>query len=106
MSFRTLTATAAFVWLSGATVWAADGAAVYKDHCAQCHGETGKADTPIAQAMKVPPLAGDPNVQKMSEADVAQRIKDNAKHPPTVKSMSADDINAAATFVKQLAGGK
>ncbi len=54
--------------------------------------------------MKVPALAGDANVQKMSQSDVAARIKGNAKHPPTIKSLSDDDVNAAAAYVKELAG--
>jgi mono/diheme cytochrome c family protein len=83
---------------------AADGAAIFKAQCAKCHGDTGQSDTTIGKAMKVPPLAGDANVQKMSEADVAARIKGNAKHPPTIKSLSDDDINAVAAYVKELAG--
>lgn len=83
---------------------AADGAAIYSAQCAKCHGDTGKADTTIGKAMKVPSLAGDANIQKMTESDVAARIKGNAKHPPTVKSLSEDDINALAVYVKQLAG--
>lgn len=83
---------------------AADGAAVYTAQCAKCHGDTGTSDTTIGKAMKVPALAGDANIQKMSAADVAARIKDNAKHPPTVKSLSAGDIDAAAAYVKDLAG--
>ena len=83
---------------------AADGAALYKAQCAKCHGDTGKADTTIGKAMKVPAIVGDANIQKMSDADVAARIKGNAKHPPTVKSLSDDDVNAVAAYVKQLAG--
>ena len=83
---------------------AADGAALYKAQCAKCHGDTGKADTTIGKAMKVPAIVGDANIQKMSDADVAARITGNAKHPPTVKSLSDDDVKALAAYVKQLAG--
>lgn len=83
---------------------AADGAAIYKAQCSKCHGDTGHADTGIAKAMKVPPLAGDANLQKMSAADIANRIKTNTKHPPNIKSLSDDDVNAVAAFVKQLSG--
>jgi mono/diheme cytochrome c family protein len=90
--------------LVGSAAFAADGAAIYKEQCAKCHGDTGHADTTIGKAMKVPALVGDANIQKMSDADVAARIKGNAKHPPTIKSLSDDDINAVAAYVKQLAG--
>jgi mono/diheme cytochrome c family protein len=96
--------TIALLLIGGSVAFAADGAAVYKAQCAKCHGDTGKADTSIGKAMKVPALAGDANIQKMSDGDVAARIKGNAKHPPPVKSMSDDDINAVAAYVKQLAG--
>jgi cytochrome c len=83
---------------------AGDGAAVYKEQCAKCHGETGKADTSIGKAMKIPALAGDEKVQKMSEADIVARIKENAKHPAPVKGLKDDDMNAVAGHVKVLAG--
>lgn len=82
---------------------ALDGAAVYKEQCAKCHGETGKADTPVAQALKVPSLLGDANVKKMSAKEIAQRIEANEKHPPTVKELDAAAVEAAAEYTKKLA---
>lgn len=104
MFARQVIGSIALLLIANSAAAAADGAAVYTAQCAKCHGDTGKADTTIGKAMKVPPLAGDANIQKMSESDVAARIKDNAKHPPTVKSLSDDDVNAVAAYVKQLAG--
>jgi len=104
MMVRPLIGVAALLLITGSVARAADGAAIYTAQCAKCHGDTGKADTTIGKAMKVPALAGDPNVQKMTDADVAARIKGNAKHPPTIKSLSDDDVNAVAAYVKQLAG--
>jgi mono/diheme cytochrome c family protein len=103
---RTLLGAAAVVLIAASSVPAADGAAIYQQQCAKCHGDTGKADTTIGKAMKVPPIVGDANIEKMSESDVAARIKENTKHPPTIKSLSAEDVDAAAAYVKQLAGGK
>src|SRR4029453_4256113 len=94
--FRPLTGVGAVLLLVGSAAFAADGAAIYKEQCAKCHGDTGHADTTIGKAMKVPALVGDANIQKMSDADVAARIKGNAKHPPTIKSLSDDDINPVA----------
>ena len=34
---------------------AVDGAALYRQHCASCHGGTGKGDGPVAEKLKVPP---------------------------------------------------
>jgi mono/diheme cytochrome c family protein len=85
---------------------AADGAAIYKEQCAKCHGDTGAADTTIGKAMKVPPITGDAKIQKMSASDVVAIIKGNAKHPPAVKSLSEEALNAVAAHVQKLAGGK
>ena len=103
MLLRVLMGLVAVMFVTSAAQ-AADGAAIFKEQCAKCHGDTGQSDTTIGKAMKVPALAGDANIQKMSEADVAARIKGNAKHQPTIKSLTDDDINAVAAYVKQLAG--
>jgi len=105
MRARSVVAVAALVSVIGApAVFAADGAAIYSANCAKCHGDSGKADTTMAKAMKVPAIAGDAKLQKMSESDIAGVIKGNAKHPPTVKGLSDADVSAVAGFVKQLAG--
>jgi len=100
------TGVAALLLATGA--FAADGAAVYKSHCAKCHGETGKADTPAGKALKVPALAGDAKVSGSSVADLVTAIKGNEKHGKAgvLKGMSDADVEAAATQAKTLAGGK
>jgi cytochrome c553 len=105
MLFRTMVSVAVLLLLAGSSAWAADGAEIYKSQCAKCHGESGKADTPVAQALKVPPLAGDADVRKMTLDEVVAKIKENPKHPPVVKSMSEADLAAAAGHAKELAGG-
>ena len=97
--------TAALLLLAS-TTWAAEGAAVYKTNCAKCHGDSGKADTAVAKAMKVPALAGDEKVMKMPDADVTARIKSNPKHATIIKALSDDDVAAVATYVKKLAAGQ
>lgn len=104
---RTMIVTATVLtFLAAPSAFAADGAAIYKARCASCHGDEGQADTKAAKAMKVPPLAGDANVQKMSADDVVKRIKENKKHPSAVKSLGDDDVKAVAEVVKKLAGGQ
>ena len=85
---------------------AADGAALFKQHCASCHGATGHADTPAGKSLKVPALAGDAKVAGMSDADVTAAIKGNAKHAGVLKKLTDDDIAAVATYVKGLAAAK
>ncbi|HVM93540.1 MAG TPA: cytochrome c [Terriglobales bacterium] len=72
--------------------WAEDGAALYKGKCAACHG----ADAAGKPAMKAPALAG------KDEATITKGIAETAKHPANVKSVSADDAKAIATYLKGL----
>jgi mono/diheme cytochrome c family protein len=98
---------AALLVLGGTmTALGADGAAVYGANCAKCHGSTGQADTPVAKAMKVPPLAGDAKVTEASQADVVKRIKENPKHAAFIGKLTAEDLDAVAAHVKGLAAKK
>ena len=98
---------AAFVFAAGVTAAsAADGAAVYGANCAKCHGDTGHADTPVGKMLKAPALAGDAKVAATAQDDLVNLIKANPKHKAFIDKLSADDLGAAATHVKQLAGGK
>jgi mono/diheme cytochrome c family protein len=104
---RLATSLAAMLAFTAATTTlAADGGALFKQHCASCHGESGKADTPAGKAMKVPALAGDAKVAAMSDADVVAAIKGNPKHAGIIKKLTDDDVAAVATFVKGLAAAK
>jgi mono/diheme cytochrome c family protein len=85
---------------------AADGAALFKQNCASCHGATGQADTPAGKSLKVPALAGDAKVAGMSDADITAAIKANAKHAAALKKMNDADIAAVAAYVKGLAAAK
>lgn len=83
---------------------AADGAKVFADRCATCHGKTGAADTPAAKMMKAPALAGDAKVAAMPAADLVAAIKANPKHASMIKSLGDDDLTAVAAYVAGLAG--
>jgi mono/diheme cytochrome c family protein len=97
----------AALFLSAAGVsFAADGPTLYKQNCASCHGATGQADTPASKALNVPPLAGDPKVAGLSEADVGAKIRSNPKHAAVLKKLSDADVQALAVFVKELAASK
>lgn len=105
MVIRRLAGAAAVFLLAASSASAADGGAIFQEKCAKCHGKTGLADTTIGKAKKVPALAGDEKVQKMSVSEIVATMKANKKHPPNVKSLSDDDMTAAAGYAKQLAGG-
>jgi cytochrome c553 len=102
---RVIAGAAGILVLLGSSAWAADGAAIFKDKCAKCHGETGQSDTATGKSMKVPPIAGDAKVAALSEDEIVKGIKENKKHKPPVKSLPDDDLKAAAGVVKKLAAG-
>ena len=98
----------AAVLLAGAVsaASAADGAGIFAPNYAQCHGSTGHADTPAGKTLKAPALVGDAKVAAAGPDDVVTLIKQNPKHQAVLGKLSADDITAAATYVKQMAGGR
>ena len=48
--------------------------ALYKAKCQMCHGEKGMADSGAGRSMKVKPVT-DPDVKKMSEAQMIEAVK-------------------------------
>ena len=83
-----------------------DGAAIFRTHCAKCHGETGESDTPAAKPLKVPKLKGDAKIAGMSIDDIIKSVKANEKHKSFVTKLTDEQIKGAAGVAKQLAGGK
>ncbi len=79
-----------------AQAFAADGAALYASDCASCHGADGKADTPMAVAMKVPAIAG-------HDADsVAPYLKASDKHKVPAGKLSDEELAAIGAFLAAL----
>lgn len=99
-------AAVALVVLGSASLRAEDGAEVFKQQCAKCHGDAGKSDTGMAKKMKIPPIAGDAKVAATSDEELVKKILADEKHPKGVKNMSAGDAAAAAAYAKGLASGK
>ena len=82
---------------------AGDGEALYAEHCAKCHGATGRADTPVGKAMKVPSLV-DP---KWASVDTAETLVTtfhaNPKHKAIESKVNDDELRAISTHVAKLA---
>lgn len=80
--------------------WPED-AATFRARCASCHGETGRADSMEARALKVPPLQDYKRLRGMTAAEIAAAVRRNAKHA-VVTHVSDADLLAAAQYVTQL----
>jgi mono/diheme cytochrome c family protein len=89
-----------------APAWSEDDAAIFKAHCARCHGETGTSDTPGARALKVRPLVNDPAVAAMTPRQIVDAIKSDPKHGGVAKEvyeLGDADLERAAAFARELA---
>lgn len=87
------------VLLGAATVRAEDGATLFKQKCAVCHGPDGKGTTKMGQVMKVKDLTG---IQS-SEADIQKVITDGksgTKMQGYKGKLSDAEIKALAGYVK------
>ena len=97
---------AALALCAASSSLAADGAALFKQHCAGCHGPGGFSDTPAGKSLNVPALAGDTKIAGLTEGDIAAKIRANPKHAAALKSLKDDDVMALATYVQGLAASK
>jgi mono/diheme cytochrome c family protein len=82
---------------------AADGAALFKQHCALCHGKDGKANTPVARKFG----AKDLSVSKTTDEEIERQIREGRRDdkgkqlmPPFGEKLSAEDVTALAATVK------
>src|SRR5688572_24596153 len=85
---------------------AADSAAVYKAKCAACHGAEGDGQTTMGKKMNLRDLRA-PEVQKQSNAELTKIIADGKGKMPGYKTkVTADEIKALVTFIRELVPNK
>ncbi|MGH7814408.1 MAG: c-type cytochrome [Candidatus Binataceae bacterium] len=109
-----LAAAAACSLLSfGATAIAAgNGAALYVQNCAACHGDAGHGDGPAGKYLTPHPADFATSLKGKSDAWIAKAIKGGgpavgeAAVMPAYKDLSDRDVTDLAAYVKQLAGQK
>ncbi len=86
-----------------APVLAQSGADTYKAKCAMCHGATGMADSGAGKAMKVKP-ATDPDVKKMTEADMIAAVTNGSGKMQAFKGkLTEDQIKQSVEFFRTFA---
>lgn len=66
------------------------GEATYKAKCQMCHGEKGLADSGAGKALKVKP-ATDPDVKKMSEAQMIDAVRNGSGKMQAYKDKLSDE---------------
>jgi mono/diheme cytochrome c family protein len=79
------------------------GADIYKSKCQMCHGTAGMADSGAGKAMKVKP-ATDPDVKKMSEAEMIKAVTDGMGKMQAYKGKLTDaQIKDAVEYFRTFA---
>lgn len=72
---------------------AADAKANWEEHCAKCHGTTGKGDTKMGQKLKV---------KDYSDAKVQAELKDDAMVEATLKGVKANGKEVMKGYADKL----
>jgi mono/diheme cytochrome c family protein len=97
-----LLATAPFLMGQAAGEDAAASASVYKAKCLACHAPDGSGNTPVGKSLKSADLRS-AEVQKKSDADLAQTVAEGKGNMPAFKpSLSDDEIHAVVAYVRTL----
>ena len=87
----------------GKTPSASETVSTFKLRCSSCHGRNGAGDTPVGQRLKAADLRS-PEVQKQSDAELAQVITDGRKDMPSFSSsLTPDQIRALVGYIRKLA---
>ena len=89
-SVRIAIAATLLMGLTGTLSFAQSSAeALYKQKCQTCHGEKGLADSAAGKAMKVKPVT-DPDVKKMSEAQMIDAVRNGMGKMQAYKDKLSD----------------
>jgi len=80
-----------------------DGATVFKQKCAACHGADSKGETAMGKANKLRDLAS-ADVQKQTDAELTTIIESGKnKMPAYGKSLTPDQVKELVTYIRSLA---
>ena len=89
-------------------VSAADAGANWGEHCAKCHGETGKGDTKMGKKLAIADLT-DAKVQaKFTDAEALKAMKEGIKDKDgkvamkPIENVSEADMAALVAYVRGL----
>ncbi len=105
---KLLTVTIAILAVAALSARAADGKALYGEHCAKCHGANGNGDTKMGKKLGAKDYT-DAKVQAELKDDAAAKaIKDGVKDKDgkqvmkPAEGLSDDDIKALVAYMRTL----
>jgi mono/diheme cytochrome c family protein len=98
--------TIAAMAISAVAVRAADGKALYEEHCAKCHGADGKGNTKMGSKLGAKDYT-DAKVQAELKDDAAAKAikeglkdKDGKNVMKPAEELSADDVKALVAYMR------
>ena len=97
---RTTSLFLAFILASAGAASAADGAALWSQHCASCHGKDGSGATTMGKKLGVKDYTKD---QGFSDAEAEKVIKEGKDKMKGFKAKLSDaDVKALIAYVRGL----
>jgi mono/diheme cytochrome c family protein len=85
---------------------AENGAAIFKQHCAPCHGADASGNTGMGRMLKLRDLKS-AEVQKMTDAQFYELISHGkGKMPAFASSLGKEKIDAVIAYLRELAKEK
>ena len=101
--------TAVLAFAVAPKMFAADGATIYSDTCAQCHGDDGKGKTTKGKRLHIRDFS-DPKVQdSFTDDDAIKAVKEGVKDKDNVILMKAykndytdDEVKAVVAYFRTL----
>jgi mono/diheme cytochrome c family protein len=84
---------------SSGAAFGADGAAVWAQNCASCHGKDGSGNTTMGKKLGVKDYSKD---QGFSDAEAANVIKNGKGKMKAYKQLSDADVKALVGYVRSL----
>lgn len=103
-----LTLTAALAFAITPKLIAADGAAIYSDVCAQCHGDDGKGKTTKGRRLKIRDFSDAKVQDSFTDADAIKAVKEGIKDKNNVILMNSynkfsdDEVKAVVAYFRTL----
>lgn len=87
---------------------AADAATNWSEHCAKCHGATGKGDTKMGRKLSIADLTDAKIQARFTDEQAAKAMKEGIKDEggkttmKAVEGLGDDDIKALVAYVRTL----